>query len=196
MSTSSCTDIYEKTVMFHIYQTLDNTINEAVLGTNIDPSYLAALISLESQPPGNWKSKRFEPGVYRRLYQLKHSGKAFGGISRELIYTVEDEDLKKFATSYGLTQIMGYHCLSLGCKISELRGKNHLLWAVKWMTHHYGKKAILKDWSSCFRIHNTGHPKGTTSRKDYVSQGLSRMKNYKVLQNTNGDYLQLLFHSI
>lgn len=172
--------------MLHIYNAWHAEIDRAVLGTDISAAYLAALISLESSPPGNPHSKRFEPRVYERLLELKHAGRAWGGLKQNDLRRYSDAELKQLATSYGLTQIMGYHCLSLGCTIEELRGEYHLQWAAAYMQFHYGKVAKKRDWPACFRIHNTGRPDGSTHREDYVERGMVRMEYYRKWAKSEG----------
>ncbi|MDH5656559.1 MAG: N-acetylmuramidase family protein [Spirochaetia bacterium] len=175
---TGCPENEEDAIMFHIYHSMHEEIKHAVQGTDLDPSYLAALISLESHPPGNRKSERFEKNIYERLVQLKQDGRKFGFIERSSLNGKSDRELREFATSYGLTQIMGFHCIELGCTPEDLKGKYHLQWAAAWMQKHYGRKAKQKNWPACFRIHNTGHPGGETYRKDYVERGLARMAYY------------------
>lgn len=175
--------------MFHLYHSLHEEIIHATDGTEIPPEYLAALISLESHPPGNRDSKRFEPGIYSRLKELKEKGRPFGRIDRNDIRSLTDEELRRLATSYGLTQIMGYHCLSLGCSIDDLSGDYHLNWSILYMREHYGKQLRKKDWEAAFRIHNTGHPQGNTSRKDYAERGLARMQYYRNWVERDGNPL-------
>lgn len=174
--------------MLQIYREYHLDIERATVGTQIDPGYMAAIISLESHPPGNRRSERFEAWVYERLIDLKLNGRAFGTIPRNRIDTMSDSELKRMATSYGLTQIMGYHCLDLGCSVDDLRGEYHLQWAVVYMMRHYGDRAKNKDWTACFRIHNTGHPRGTTGRKDYVERGLARMFYYSRWRERRGQF--------
>jgi hypothetical protein len=176
---SHCPDDEDDALMLHLYHKYQKDIERATLGTQISPAYLAALISLESHPPGNPESERFEPAIYERLKELKYTAKPYGSLSRKVMLNLTDAELRKLATSYGLTQIMGFHCLDLGCSVDELKGNYHLQWAVVWMMKNYRDAARRNDWESCFRIHNTGHPSGTTSRKDYVSIGLKRMKYYE-----------------
>lgn len=165
--------------MLHIYAQYHSEIERATTGTPIPPAYMAAIISLESHPPGNRHSERFEPWVYDRLKELKETGRAFGTVPRFRVQTISDSEVRQLATSYGLTQIMGYHCLDLGCSPDDLQSDFHLQWAVVYMMRHYGDRAKNKDWGSCFRIHNTGHAKGTTGRRDYVERGLIRMFYYE-----------------
>ncbi len=178
---SGCSLSYDSFLMYHIYHSLHPEIQAASEGNHIDPAFLAALISLESNPPGNRNSTRFEPVIYERLLSMKKDGKPFGRLPIRLISELSDEELKALSHSYGLVQIMGYHCISLGCTMEDLTGPDQLRWAAAYMQDHYGRHIKNKDWESCFRIHNTGHPSGETSRKDYVQRGLSRMKVYKGL---------------
>lgn len=173
-------------IMYTLYTRYHTQITTVTRQSVFPESFLAALISLESDPTGNRNSSRFEPGVYERLIALKYSGKRFGGIKRSSIKNADDSLLVQYATSYGLTQIMGYHCIRLGCKTADLTGPDQLGWAVRYMELHYGNHARRKDWASCFRVHNTGHPRGETARKDYVEKGLLRMKIYDDLSRNDG----------
>jgi len=189
LSTTSCFQDDEDIMMLHIYHKHHEDIEKAVTGTEISESYIAALISLESSPPGNPNSARFESEVYIRLVQLRDDGKPFGVLSRKSLKLKSDKQLREYATSYGLTQIMGFHCLDLGCNIEDLKGAYHLQWAVTWMLKNYRSHPAKKDWASCFRIHNTGHPSGQTSRRDYVERGLSRMKYYDKWKQRKGKFV-------
>lgn len=179
--------------MLHIYHEYHPIIMESVKGSSIKPSYLASLISLESRPAGNPHSRRFERSVYRRLLSLKYSDRSFGSIKRSQVANMSDADLLAMSHSYGLTQILGYHCLYLGCTLDELKGKNHLKWAVKWMEINYGDLARDEDWDGCFRFHNTGSASGSPSRRDYVDRGLARMKYYRKWMDTRGSMIYLIF---
>lgn len=184
---TGCPQNDEDAVMFHIYHTLHPEISQATDGTEIPPEYLAALISLESHPPGNRDSQRFEPAIYERLRDLKYTARPFARIDRADIRTLSDEQLRRLATSYGLTQIMGYHCLTLGCSIDDLSGPYHLNWAIAYMREHYGRQLRKKEWEAAFRIHNTGHPQGKTSRRDYAERGLARMEYYRNWMKREGN---------
>ncbi len=181
-----CPVSYGDVIMFQLYHAFHEKIWQASHGTLIPEAYLAALISLETSPPGNWESKRFEKHIYKRLKELKYSGKTFGSISRKAVKRRNDGELRQLATSYGPTQLMGYHCLQIGCTIKELSGKYHLQWAIIWMEKQYGKYARRGHWESCFRIHNTGRPDGKTYHKGYVKRGLKRMRYYEKWMIRNG----------
>jgi hypothetical protein len=174
--------------MYHIYHSLHDDIITATKDTNVDPAYLAALISLESNPPGNKNSNRFESSVQQRLLALRNEKKPFGKIPERAVSDLTDDEIKALSHSYGLVQIMGYHCIDLGCTIDDLTGENQLKWAVTYMQDHYRKQITMKDWESCFRIHNTGQSSGEPPRKDYVERGMMRMKLYSELMKTNGSF--------
>lgn len=188
-----CPKDQDDAIMLHIYRRLNSEIVSAVQGTEIPASYLAALISLESHPPGNPDSQRFEPRVYQRLLEMKNNGRSFGRLPLHQIQLLSDSQLRRLATSYGLTQIMGYHCLDLGCSIEDLAGQYHLVWSVAYIRRHYLKPIMNKEYEVCFRIHNTGRPEGATYRDDYVEKGLLRMKYYEKWQENKGNIFAGLF---
>lgn len=176
----------EDAMMWRLYKRWHPSIQAAVDGTDISAPYMAAVISLESHPPGNPNSKRFEPNIYRKLQALRDQGTPFGYMKRSALQGKTDTELREMATSHGLVQIMGYHCLHLKCEVSELSGRDQLLWAVAFMQGSYAKAARRHDWESCFRIHNTGRHDGKTSRGDYVKRGLIRMRYYQKWMDRNG----------
>lgn len=182
----SCPVNSEDAMMWKLYNQWHNSIFIAVNGTDITEEYMAAIISLESHPPGNPDSKRFEPKIYERLIDLRDHNRSFGFIKRSSVKNLSDDSLKDYATSHGLTQIMGFHCFKLGCTIEELGSKDHLIWAIGYMQMSYSKSAKQKDWPSCFRIHNTGTKTGKTSRNDYVERGMIRMKYYSKWMSKDG----------
>jgi acetyltransferase-like isoleucine patch superfamily enzyme len=91
-------------IMLHLYHKLHVEIERATMGTDIAPAYLAAIVSLESHPPGNRSSERFEPYVYQRLVDLKNDNRAFGKIKRESLVKTH---IKKSATLRAGSVIMG-----------------------------------------------------------------------------------------
>lgn len=169
----------EDAMMLHIYHSLHDEIERATLGTAISPAYMAAIITLESSPPGNRDSRRFEPRIYERLRQARAGIRPYGRMGPGLLGGLSDSQLKELSTSHGLTQIMGYHCLDLGCDVRDLMSEHHLQWSVVYMARRYQKYARKGDWEACFRIHNTGRPNGKTYRPDYVERGLKRMAYYQ-----------------
>ncbi len=189
----NCFKDIDDAIMYHIYNNYHNIIMKATIGTEVNPEYLAALISLESYPPGNWHSERFEPVIYNRLLNLKNHGIPFSNISREKVIHLSDYEIRMLSTSYGLTQIMGYHCLDLGCSIDDLRSSDHLLWSIAYIRKHYLKYVKEKKWDVCFRMHNTGNPFGTPHNKDYIKKGMIRIEYYKKWMRIKGNLIKNLY---
>ncbi len=175
---AGCPRDEEDALMLHMYHSYHKEIERATFGTAISPAYMAAIISLESWPPGNPDSRRFEPEIYERLLQARQGVRPYGRMGPSLLRRYDDAGLKQLATSFGLTQIMGYHCLDLGCDVKDLHSEHHLQWAVAWMHRRYEAYARRGDWEACFRIHNTGRPNGRTTRLDYAQRGVVRMAYY------------------
>jgi hypothetical protein len=126
--------------------------------------FLAALIANESG--GDPDAKRFEPAVFRHL---SHEYPDW-----------EVDHLTDNSSSWGLTQIMGYHVpfqpqhlcdpeISLTTTIKMLNGFRGYF------------KLKPTDWENLFRCWNTGHPGGKTFDPDYVANGLARMQIWKQL---------------
>ncbi|HLI30095.1 MAG TPA: hypothetical protein VKV79_03215 [Terriglobia bacterium] len=99
-----------------------------------------------------------------------------------IITQAEDADLRSLATSWGLTQIMGYHVIGRKIEIRELLNPNvHYRLAVE-ILGDFAKRFGLKlnrDWEALFRCWNTGRPEGRTFDPEYVSKAMQRMKLYQ-----------------
>lgn len=98
--------------------------------------------------------------------------------------SLEDEALRELATSWGLTQIMGYHMVGRRGTVRDLAQPEF----------HYGVAAELlvefaarfeldlsRQWAEMFRCWNTGSPYGVTFDAHYVENGLRRMEIYRQL---------------
>jgi hypothetical protein len=144
----------------------------------LPPDYLMALIMLESS--GRKKVPvRFESKIYHQLKQLK-DGKIdkFENLKQSDLKGVKDKTLKALASSYGPFQIMGYKKYVLNITLDELKGKNNMYYAVKWIDLTYGDLVRDGEYKDAFHIHNAGkkYPpigKPITHDPDYVKNGLS-----------------------
>lgn len=93
-------------------------IAKATEGTPVPPKFVAGLIAVEAGKDRNGQIKesatRFEPHVYEKLKQVR-DGKLlqYNKIRRVKLADATDGALKALATSYSLTQIMGYWIYSL-----------------------------------------------------------------------------------
>jgi hypothetical protein len=167
----------------------------AVAGTNIDPAFLAGKIGVEAGVRGGKiieSATRFESGVFQDLKDLRDKGwcivggktkNNYSGVSRQQIMGASEAALKALATSYGLSQIMGWHMINnLKGTISDLRDPDkHLIYTIKLMELVTGQFLTNKNYEACLRIWNTGKPTGKTYDPNYVFNALQVMKFAKPL---------------
>jgi hypothetical protein len=97
----------------------------------------------------------------------------------------QDEALRQIATSWGLTQIMGYQIVGSKKTVQNLLDPaRHLQYAVR-LLEEFGRRFALdlsKDFESLFECWNCGHPGGKTFDPEYVPRGLQRMRLYEGLE--------------
>lgn len=162
----------------------------AVTGTTIDPAFLAGKIGVEAGVRGGkivQTATRFEAGVYQDLKSLRDNGwcivsgkkvKSYSGVKREQIADATEQALRALATSYGLSQIMGWHMINnLKGKISDLRDPSkNLVYTIQLMRIVAGTYLKAKNYEACLRIWNTGRPQGKTYDPNYVHNALLVME--------------------
>ncbi|MGH9468943.1 MAG: hypothetical protein ACRD1N_01210 [Terriglobia bacterium] len=114
-----------------------------------------------------------------RLAATEFSPEALRAISG-----MEDHELRALATSWGLTQIMGYHMVERKAAIRQLLDPQfHYRFAVELLTD-FARRFRLRlssDFESLFRCWNTGDPEGETFDPDYVARGMLRARIYRDL---------------
>lgn len=187
----------EQELMQFVKSVWYTTIMGACEASSIPPAFLAALIAGESG--GKNDAKRFEPAVLHALWEVLLGRKAaYGSIGRaDLVAFVSGlsdipavtptalpadtyQRLDSLATSWGLTQIMGYHVLerTMDRSVDVLRNPNQgLLVANKLLTIfavHF-QLDVTKDFEQLLRCWNTGQPDGKTFDPAYVNNALTRM---------------------
>ncbi len=187
----------EQELMQFVKSVWYTTIMGACEASSIPPAFLAALIAGESG--GKNDAKRFEPAVLHALWEVLLGRKAaFGSIGRAdlvafvsglsdipaatptILPTDSYQRLDSLATSWGLTQIMGYHVLerTMDRSVDSLRNPTQgLLVSNKLLTIfavHF-QLDVAKDFEQLFRCWNTGQPDGKTFDPAYVNNGLTRM---------------------
>ena len=95
-----------------------------------------------------------------------------------------DDFIRRLATSWGLTQIMGYHLIGRGEPIERLlEPEFHYRIAVELiqdfaLRHHLDPG---RDFEALFRCWNTGRPDGQTTDPAYAEKGLRRLELYREL---------------
>jgi hypothetical protein len=186
----------ETALMQSIKTQWGGTIVAACASSSVPPAFVAALIAGESG--GDTNAKRFEPGVLARLWEVLLGRKAaFGSIGRtDLVLYVTNlgaltavrtpgdlpadafQRVDALATSWGLTQIMGYHAIEFHSTVASLTlPLVHLSTALNLLTQfaHRFQLDVTKDFEELFRCWNTGEPDGKTFDPAYVNNGLTRM---------------------
>lgn len=186
-----------------------STIAAACDSSSVRPDFVAALCGNESS--GDERAVRFEPSVFAKLLEVcagKRAEYKPAGIKAALgaqdLLTVigqrnvtnpsMDAGLVSFseqlktatflATSHGLTQIMGWHCIEfgrhfgiLGTPAGQLRFTIELL---TWFAHLYNLDLATAD-ADLLRCWNTGRPDGLTYDSQYVIKATRRSEIYREL---------------
>lgn len=195
-------------LMQRILRTFGATLGPVATATTypIPSQFLAALVANESG--GNPNAKRFEPAVFVSIWKVL-LGRAtdFQRISKPQFMRFVDpstldvagrvpanvanslQRLDGIATSWGLTQIMGYHTVRLvdapGWRsIEQLQTvMGNLQFAALLLTDFMKQYHLdpLKNPDKLFRCWNSGHPDGTTTDPAYVPNGIVRMNIFSEL---------------
>jgi len=109
---------------------------------------------------------------------------AFGPNHAPALTALPDEGLRELATSWGYTQIMGYHMVERRGTVRDLMEPAfHFQVALELLTE-FGAAHQLDltgEFAEMFCCWNTGQPYGKTYDPAYVAHGLSRMAIYKKL---------------
>jgi len=191
-------------LMQKIKATYGSAIAQACSSSSVPPSFLGALIANESG--GDPLAKRFEPAVLAALWQVLLGRKtAYGSISRaDLVGYVADlsapaiavpatlpnsvfQNLDALANSWGLTQVMGYHCLENVAALlrpEDLTSPQPCLKTSLVMLAAFAHEFSLdlaSDSEELLRCWNTGRPDGKTFDPQYVPNGLARKVAYEAL---------------
>lgn len=158
-----------------IFDRFGDQIRQAVKGTNIPARFIAGLVANEAgkDKQGNIKREatRFEPHVYARLKQVSQNPRSrYGSITHSQLKDATDGALRALATSWEATQMMGYHVLTLGCSLADLRNPDkHFFYTVKLLQlNGFPKNATEEQMDREMRQWNTGRETGKTYHANYV----------------------------
>ncbi len=97
---------------------------------------------------------------------------------------LEEEALRELATSWGYTQIMGYHMVGRQGTVRDLlEPRFHYGLAVRLLSEFAQEYQLdlMREFEEMFRCWNTGGPYGKTSDPAYVEKGLERLQLYREL---------------
>lgn len=151
--------------------------------SSVPPEFLAALIANESA--GMPDVRRLEPFVFALLKRVREGElERYYSIRQVDLLGFSDDELKLYASSLGLTQIMGYQVLfrrlSPIVLLSPGENLNTALSLLAGFAHRFGLQP-RRDFGELFRCWNTGQPYGKTHDSEYIAKGLERMKIYQAL---------------
>ena len=136
-------------------------------------------------------SSRFDKHEYEQLLRLQEGKKKkHGQISKSDIEDANEETLKNLSSGWGPFQIMGYRSTFDGITVEQLRSKDGLAQAVRWINTNYGDRLRKQEFQDAFHIHNTGKPfpksgSPTTHDPQYVFRGISLMKEFEDMRSKN-----------
>lgn len=181
-------------------------IQEAAAGSGVPAEFLGALVANETG--GNPDAKRFEKGVLASLWEVLQGRAAhFGSIGRDDLYNYISsvtgdqpplspsglqgrisnalQSIDSLATSWGLTQIMGYEAIAFQIETATfqqpLASLNYTCRLLKLMATGKGLN-VGKDFGELFDCWNTGRPTAPTADPRYIPNGLLRLSIYQELQ--------------
>ena len=101
-----------------------------------------------------------------------------------MLARAQDEALRELATSWGFTQIMGYHMVGRpGTTRDLLEPSFHYRVALSLLAQFAAtyQLDVAREFAEMFRCWNTGRPDGQTFDPEYVEKGLRRMELYREL---------------
>jgi hypothetical protein len=97
----------------------------------------------------------------------------------------EDEALRELASSWGLTQIMGYHMVGRAGTVRDLvEPRFHFRVALELLAEFAARFQLDlgREFAEMFRCWNTGEPYGVTADPRYCEKGLRRMEIYRGIE--------------
>lgn len=108
----------------------------------------------------------------------------FAEIHSPEIQRATDDALRQLATSWGYTQIMGYHMVGRPGGVQQLLDPRYHFRMAIWLLSEFAVDYHLdttRDFEEMFCCWNTGRPHGRTYDPHYVENGMRRMEIYRRL---------------
>lgn len=115
----------------------------------------------------------------------RYMTRGFADIHSHAIGKATDDALRELATSWGYTQIMGYHMVGRQGNVHKLLDPHFHFRMAVWLLSEFALDFHLdagRDVEELFCCWNTGRPHGRTYDPDYVDKGLRRMEIYRQLR--------------
>lgn len=117
----------------------------------------------------------------------RYMTRGFAEIHSRQIRKTPDDALRELATSWGYTQIMGYHMVGRPGGVRQLLDPRFHFRMAVWLLAEFAidfHLDLANDFAEMFCCWNTGRPHGRTYDPGYVSKGLGRMEIYHQLRQT------------
>jgi hypothetical protein len=117
-------------------------------------------------------------------FHAAHLGEVFAAAHGAEIAAAQDEALRELATSWGYTQIMGYHMVGRAGTVRDLlEPRFHFRVALELLAEFAERYQLdpTREFAELFRCWNTGQPYGETTDRAYVAKGLARMEIYRAI---------------
>jgi len=130
-------------------------------------------------------------------YHARHLGDAFAAANAPALALSTDDALRDLASSWGLTQIMGYHLAGRAGTVRDLvEPRFHLRLALELLAEFAERYQLdaRREFAEMFRCWNTGQPYGQTFDPAYVPKGLRRMEIYRAIWRSRDRATEPLSH--
>ncbi len=117
-------------------------------------------------------------------FHTRYLTQPFGANNRQEIATSADDALRQLATSWGFTQIMGYHMVARRASVRDLlEPQFHYRVALELLSEFADAYQLNlgHEFEEMFRCWNTGRPYGKTFDPEYVENGMRRVGLYREL---------------
>lgn len=119
------------------------------------------------------------PAAKADSYHAEHLTASFSASCATTLSALEDQAVRRLATSWGLTQIMGYHMLGRPEPVEKLCDPAYHYALAARMIEDFAARFHLDpqhDFEALFRCWNTGRPDGKTFDPSYAERGLRRIE--------------------
>lgn len=152
--------------------------------------HLAAVVSGESPAYGSIHADDLRAELGRVLhpkaddFHTHFLQPAFGSNHRRALAALPDEGLRELATSWGFTQIMGYHMVGREGNVRELLEPGFHYRVALELLAEFGaafELDLAREFSEMFSCWNAGQPYAQCFDPHYLENGLHRMGLYRQL---------------
>lgn len=180
-SVANLKDLHDRRLMRRVYLCWGRLVRSVCQSSPFPPEFLAALLANESG--GDASLSHFHPSIHQRLLAVQ-SGELlhYAGVTRDELDRMSEGELAACASSWGLTQIMGYRVLRLGETPRRLLDPEFNLRQAVRMLGIFAERVhagLLRDFENLFRCWITGRPDGITTDPEYVEKGVRRLNVYR-----------------